>query len=179
MDYVIADLEATCWQGSQVRNMEVIEIGAVYLDGEMLRPMDDFQQFVKPTTNPVLTDFCRNLTSINQHQVDSAPAFPAAFDNFLQWVGNRSFRLCSWGAFDFDLFEHELSRHGREWPDRFAGHINLKELYARAYSTQGDVGLREAMRKRQLSFEGTPHRGIDDAKNAARVAQTILSLDSK
>jgi 3'-5' exoribonuclease 1 len=177
MDYVIADLEATCWQGSRVYNMEIIEIGAVYLDGDVLRPVDDFQQFVKPTTNPILTDFCRDLTAIQQRQIESAPAFPAAFDIFLQWIGDRPFRLCSWGAFDFDLFDHELTRHDREWPRCFSGHVNLKKLYSRAYSTNGDIGIPEAMRKLQFSFEGRRHRGIDDAKNVARVAQTILPLD--
>jgi inhibitor of KinA sporulation pathway (predicted exonuclease) len=59
MDYVVADLEATCWKGSSKGNMEVIEIGAVSLNDEILRPMSDFQQFVQPATNSVLTDFCK------------------------------------------------------------------------------------------------------------------------
>jgi len=73
MDYVVVDLEATCWEGSSVENMEVIEIGAVSLDGEILQPISDFQQLVRPTTNPVLTDYCKDLTGIEQQQIDSAP----------------------------------------------------------------------------------------------------------
>lgn len=48
MDYVIIDLEATCWEGSAIENMESIEIGAVRLDGDFLEPTSDFQQFVTP-----------------------------------------------------------------------------------------------------------------------------------
>ncbi len=40
-----------------------------------------------------------------------------------------------------------------------------------------EIGLREAMRKLSMPFDGRLHRGIDDARNIAAVAQTILMLD--
>jgi inhibitor of KinA sporulation pathway (predicted exonuclease) len=177
MNYIIVDLEATCWEGSRVNEMEIIEIGAVCLDGKYYQPKSDFQQFVKPTTNPVLSDFCRDLTHIKQRQIESAPTFPEAFVNFTYWIGNCSFKLCSWGAFDYDLFDYELNRHNEKWPTNLLGFINLKKLYARAYSTKSSIGLREAMSKLSMPFEGKLHRGIDDARNIARVAQTMLMLD--
>jgi inhibitor of KinA sporulation pathway (predicted exonuclease) len=177
MDYVVVDLEATCWEGSRVDEMEIIEIGAVRLDGKLLQPISDFQQFVKPTINPVLSDFCQRLTHIKQKQIDSAPSFSIAFSNFTHWIGKGSSRLCSWGAFDNALFVHELERHAMKWPIEFSGHINLKELFASAYSTRSSIGLREAMRKLSMPFEGRLHRAIDDARNISRVAQTILVLD--
>ena len=177
MDYVVVDLEATCWEGSSVENMEVIEIGAVSLNGEILRPMSDFQQFVRPTTNPVLTDFCKDLTGIEQQQIDSAPTFPTSFENFLQWAGHTDFRLCSWGGFDYELFGHELNRHDLNWPDCFRGHVNLKNLHAHAYSLSSGIGLQQALQKHGLSFDGEPHRGIDDARNIVKIAQVVLELD--
>lgn len=62
-------------------------------------------------------------------------------------------------------------------PSNFMGFMNLKELFARAYDTKDNIGLREAMRKLSMPFEGRLHRGIDDARNIAAVAQTILMLD--
>jgi inhibitor of KinA sporulation pathway (predicted exonuclease) len=177
MDYVIVDVEATCWEGCQVKEMELIEIGAVYLDGNSYQPLSDFEQFVKPSINPVLTDFCRELTHIKQGQIDSAPLFPEAFGKFMQWINDEKYRLCSWGTFDYEIFNYELNRCGMTWPLNFAGHLNLKELYAKAYSTKASIGLREAMRKLSMPFEGRLHRGIDDARNIARVAQTFLMLD--
>jgi inhibitor of KinA sporulation pathway (predicted exonuclease) len=177
MDYVVVDLEATCWEGSSVENMEIIEIGAVCLDGELLRPKSDFQQFVRPVTNPALTDFCKELTGIGQRQIDAATAFPASFEDFLQWTGQKDFRLCSWGAFDDELFGAELDRHDLIWPDRFRGHVNLKKLHAHAYSLSSELGLQQALQKHGLSFEGEPHRGIDDARNISKIAQMILVLD--
>ena len=75
MNYIIVDLEATCWEGCQVNKMEIIEIGAVCLNGNNLYPISEFQQFVKPMINPVLSGFCKNLTHIKQKQIDLAPIF--------------------------------------------------------------------------------------------------------
>ena len=177
MNYVVVDLEATCWQGSQVKEMEIIEIGAVLLDGETFHEWSDFEQFVQPVTNPMLTDFCRQLTHIKQGQIDSAPHFEEAFGNFMEWIGDDPFKLCSWGAFDYEIFNFELDRKAMVWPPNFVGYMNLKDLYARAYSTKPSIGLRLAMRKLGMPFEGRLHRGIDDARNIARVAQTMLMLD--
>jgi inhibitor of KinA sporulation pathway (predicted exonuclease) len=66
--------------GCKVPEMEIIEIGAVWLEGDTFQPMADLEQFVKPAKNPMLTEFCRNLTHIKQGQIDSAPCFAEAFD---------------------------------------------------------------------------------------------------
>jgi len=177
MDYIIVDLEATCWKGCQVEEMEIIEIGAVCLDGETFQPISGFEQFVRPAINPVLTEFCQNLTHIKQGKIDSAPPFAEVFESFIGWIDPGSFRLCSWGNFDYEIFNYELKRKAMEWPSGFSGHLNLKNLYAQAYSTNVSIGLREAMRKLNMPFEGRLHRGIDDARNIVRVAQTMLMLD--
>ena len=177
MNYIIYDLEATCWEGSRWEEMEIIEIGAVMLAGEHFQPMSEFEQFVKPKVHPELTEFCKKLTSIKQKQIDTAPHFPEAFDLFMEWISNEPFKLCAWGDFDAKMVKKECERHERSLPDNFMGFMNLKELFARAYDTKDNIGLREAMRKLSMPFEGRLHRGIDDARNIAAVAQTILMLD--
>jgi 3'-5' exoribonuclease 1 len=178
MNYVIVDLEATCWEEkSETKNMEIIEIGAVFLHGVNFQPYSEFDQFVQPQINPDLSEFCHKLTGIAQNHVDNAMQFPEAFEKFLNWIGDEPYKLCSWGMFDLEIFQVECERYRLDFPKSFAGHINLKELYARAYNTKPTIGLREAMQKRMLKFEGRLHRGIDDARNIARVAQPILILD--
>ena len=157
--------------------MEIIEIGAVLLDGNHFQPMSEFEQFVRPVDLPELTPFCMELTSIKQKQIDTAPDFSAAFDMFMEWIGDDPFKLCAWGDFDAKMIKKECERHGITLPGNFMGFMNLKELFARAYDTKDNIGLREAMRKLSMPFEGRLHRGIDDARNIAAVAQTILMLD--
>lgn len=75
MNYIIFDLEATCWENDHKRQNEIIEIGAVKLN-EGLKTVSDFQIFVKPALSPQLSDFCKRLTSISQADVDAAVYFP-------------------------------------------------------------------------------------------------------
>jgi len=66
--YLVLDLEATCCdKGSIAKNhMEIIEIGAVMVEPATLTIVDEFQSFVKPIRHPILTEFCKSLTSIAQ-----------------------------------------------------------------------------------------------------------------
>ena len=70
MKVVIVDLEATC---QRERNpdfiSEIIEIGAVKIENDTV--VEEMSLFVKPTINPILTDFCTELTSITQEDVDN------------------------------------------------------------------------------------------------------------
>ena len=70
--YLVVDLEATCCDRGNIRKeeMEIIEIGAVMVHSESLSIVDEFQSFVKPIRHPILTEFCKSLTSIFQAQVD-------------------------------------------------------------------------------------------------------------
>lgn len=62
MNYIIFDLEATCW-AQKGPISEIIEIGAVKI-GPDLNTISEFSSFVKPMRNPILSDFCKELTSI-------------------------------------------------------------------------------------------------------------------
>ncbi|MEI7621033.1 MAG: 3'-5' exonuclease [Candidatus Moraniibacteriota bacterium] len=62
-----------------------MEIGAVKLN-ENLEVVDIFSQYVKPTINPVLSDFCKSLTSIFQADVDGAKNFKDAVSDFERWI---------------------------------------------------------------------------------------------
>ncbi|VEF10868.1 Inhibitor of the KinA pathway to sporulation, predicted exonuclease [Pseudomonas fluorescens] len=42
------------------------KIGMVVIDLETLEVVDELQRFVRPQINPVLTDFCKGLTSFNK-----------------------------------------------------------------------------------------------------------------
>jgi hypothetical protein len=57
--------------------MEIIEIGAVMLD-EKYKDVREFDTFVRPIANPVLSTFCTQLTTIQQSNIDGAPPFPVA-----------------------------------------------------------------------------------------------------
>lgn len=174
MQYIIVDLEATCWKkGTLPDRMEIIEIGAVMLDSSSGPVTAEFAEFVKPIQEPFLSDFCRELTTIRQEDVDSADTFQPVFQRFLNWIGDEPFRLCSWGAYDLRQFTIDCERHGIPFPASFTHHINLKKAFADLRGIK-PCGMKGALFMLGMSLEGQHHRGIDDARNIAKVAQLVL-----
>jgi inhibitor of KinA sporulation pathway (predicted exonuclease) len=174
MRYVIVDLEATCWAGTRgAGRMETIEIGAVHLQSAMGPVTDEFERFVRPVAEPTLSDFCTQLTSITQSDVDGADTFPTVFAQFVEWIGPSPFFLCSWGAYDLAQLRADCERHGIALPESFERHINLKQEFSQVFAVRSR-GMKEALNHVGLALEGTHHRGIDDARNIGKLAEIIL-----
>lgn len=175
--YLIVDLEATCADDNSIprRRMEMIEIGAVLLNSQTLQIESEYQTFVKPILNPVLTEFCKSLTSISQQDIEEAPLFPAALKDFQSWFYPcGSYRFCSWGDYDRHQFVQDCQLHGVGYP--FPGdHLNLKKAFSIKINSIKKFGMAGALAKLGLELEGVHHRGIDDARNIARIVQTAFS----
>ena len=173
MDYIIFDLEATCWEHRvPMDDMEIIEIGAVRLGADLL-PRDEFSFFVRPVVNTLLSEFCRNLTSIRQEEVDKAEDYKKVFPKFVEWIGPGPAILCSWGAYDIKQTAIDCARHGLPFPEGFKNHINLKAVFAERYGIK-PCGMSKALEKLGLPLDGAHHRGIDDARNISKIAQLLL-----
>ena len=174
-NYLVIDLEATCTDVNAFprSETEIIEIGAVLVDGDSLQPCDEFQTFVRPVRHPQLTDFCTQLTTIRQKDVDLAPKFPEALAALRRFMEGRNAVFCSWGAYDKNQFEQDARFHGLALPFG-ARHLNLKKQFSAQLGASRPYGTGEALRRVGLEFEGTRHRGIDDARNIARLLPWVL-----
>jgi len=192
---IILDLEATCWdRGSegnfrdvdqstleiggphwkQLNEMEIIEIGAVKVKNDYeFEIIDQFQTFVRPVLNPILTDFCKNLTTISQKDVDNAPYFKEAFLNFRKWSG-KPICYMGWGKYDYKQIQKDCLRSGLSCfsEDKY---INGKDEYFR-FTGKRAGGLGKAVRRHNLKFEGTHHRAISDAIMTAKVIQCARKM---
>lgn len=175
--YLIVDLEATCADDKSIarQKMEIIEIGAVLLNAKTLTLEGEYQTFIKPILNPQLTDFCKSLTSISQQDVDEAPIFPDAVKNFQSWLYPfGSYLFCSWGDYDRHQFKQDCRLHHVGYPFP-GGHLNIKKAFSVLIDSKKKFGMAGALAHLGLELEGTHHRGIDDARNIARIVQTVLS----
>lgn len=170
MNYIIYDLEATCWDGNALElEQETIEIGAILLN-EWGEELGSYNRFVKPILHPYLSPYCKNLTSITQDEVNAAKTFPHVIEEFKDWAGvyDGEYLLCSWGNFDRLLFERDCDLHQLEsdWCDF---HIDLRKQYQKFRKLKKTIGLNKALNKEGFEFEGIPHRGISDAENLTRI----------
>ncbi len=169
MNYIVFDLEATCWKERNEKQNEIIEIGAVCLD-ENLTILDEYCSFVCPKLNPILSDFCTELTSIQTTDIAAAPLFPEAVDLFQKWINSfgKNYWLCSWGFYDRSQLKKDCNLHQlpTHWLKK---HISVKHQYAKIKQLNRPIGMATALAKEGFELEGTLHRGIDDAKNIAKI----------
>lgn len=174
--YLVLDLEATCCDQGTIkrREMEIIEIGAVMVEAQNLTLMDEFQTFIKPVRHPILTDFCRSLTSIDQTQVDQAPGYGEAIALLQKWLSKYSNAVFgSWGDYDRNQFKQDSKFHNVPFPIAYP-HVNLKHWFTSTQGLSRRYGMAEALQLSGLTLEGTHHRGIDDARNIAKLLPFIL-----
>ena len=106
-EIIVLDTEFTCWQGSDEnawtapgQSKELVQIGAIRLRTSDFAEIDKFAALIKPTANPVLSDYFVELTGITQKEVDkNGLSFKKACSMFFDWAGKAS--LYSWSAGDF------------------------------------------------------------------------------
>ena len=174
MNKLIIDLEATCTDKNEFPRYEseIIEIGAVLvnINNEII---GKFSSFVRPVRNPILTDFCVELTTITQDEVNAAKTFPEVMEEFKKWMDKQGeFIFCSWGNYDKNQFRRCSEYHGIEnYMDKHE-HTNIKKAFAKTNNVK-PCGLSKAMNISKIPLEGTLHRGIDDAINMAKIMHLI------
>ncbi|OHA09436.1 MAG: hypothetical protein A3A44_03625 [Candidatus Sungbacteria bacterium RIFCSPLOWO2_01_FULL_60_25] len=101
--FILFDTEFTAWEGSQERkwsgpneHREIVEIGAIRVNGATLTEGEVFDVFVKPVRNPTLPAFFIKLTGITQEMIErDGIDFPSAINRFAEWSGELP--LASWG----------------------------------------------------------------------------------
>ncbi|PWU06310.1 MAG: exonuclease [Verrucomicrobia bacterium] len=173
--HLIVDLEATCSNDSSLprEEMEIIEIGAVMVDAQTMEIVSEFQSFIRPVRHPQLTDFCKEMTSINQNDVDKAPGFLEVIENFQKWLSDfDNYDFCSWGYYDKNQLEKDCQFHGIPSPIQ-AVHRNLKVEFSEFLGIKKSYGMSKALARIGINLEGTHHRGIDDARNIAKIFKHI------
>lgn len=176
MKYIIFDLELTCWEGAPPDNIrEVIEIAAFEVSafGEI---RDEFHRYVQPHIHPYLSPYCRELTGIEQRDINRASSFGVVASEFVEWSGyydNQEFTLISWGNLDKQVLVQECASHGID-PAWLSSYVDLKEEYRELKRLPKKVGLVKAMRKEGLEFVGFHHSGRDDAYNLCRLFATHI-----
>jgi len=171
MDYIIFDLEATCWEGNPLgRIQEIIEIGAVHIDAYGTVG-ESYQKFVRPIHDPVLSLYCRQLTGITQDDVQSARPFSSVGQDFMHWIQDRTTdacQLCSWGDKDHELLLRACREASLE-SDWIEPYVDLKAEYHRIQGIQQKIGLKKTLIREGFEFDGDHHRALDDAQNLVKL----------
>lgn len=84
---IVIDFESTCWeQNMDGKQPEIIEFPAVLLNLRTGMIEEEFQQYVLPVENPILSDFCVKFTGIEQEVVENGVPLRSCLSLFCSWI---------------------------------------------------------------------------------------------
>lgn len=172
---VVVDVEATCWNGNPPDGMtsDIIEIGVCVLDVHSGDITGNRGIIVKPERSTV-SDFCTELTTITPEMVKTdGIAFKDALKILKTGYEAQSRIWASYGAYDLKQFQRQCSDLNLGFPFG-PSHINVKSLFAVKHKLSHETGMAGALQLLGLPLEGTHHRGVDDARNIAKILYSIL-----
>lgn len=168
---IIFDLEATCEKDNREYPKETIEIGAIDIKGR------EFSQFIKPIQKPILTDFCKELTTISQTDINTAQSFKLVYPKFYNFFKDSI--LMSWSSYDKRQLIKDLKLNhmtlGIDYLNK--NHFDLREYFHKVTGKKKVRSMKHAAAILHISLDGTHHRGIDDARNLLKIYNKLQELE--
>ena len=181
MDYISLDLE---WNqaypeqleavqkrlGTRLRG-EVIQIGAVKLDGNM-KIVGSYSVIVRPRFFRHINRHVARLTGITQDMIDLGQPLSEASERFRRWCG-EDYAFLTWGPDDIPMLEDNFRAQGLDasWLHRV---YDLQKIYNR--QTDGSHKQRSlefVMEQFGLPQNLPAHDALNDAYFTALVAQKL------
>ena len=172
---LIIDLEATCWNGPipQGQVNEIIEIGICVLNAQTGEISDPRGILIKPERSTV-SPFCTELTTITQDMLDqNGISFEDACDIVRDAYEGHYNTWVSYGDYDRNMMQRQCKIRNIDYPLSH-DHINVKQLFYEIKDLRKKVGMKGALNILNIPLEGTHHRGVDDAKNIAKIMDWCL-----
>ncbi|MCA9571889.1 MAG: exonuclease domain-containing protein, partial [Myxococcales bacterium] len=172
----VLDFEATCDDVDPPDPQEVIEFPSVLVDLDTKAVVDEFSTFVRPVHHPRLTPFCTSLTGITDADLTTAPAFPEVFEAHQRWLADHGHPvIATCGDWDLaKLLPTQIAASGlRTVPPSYRAWINVKVPFGAWKGPGARMGMPGMLEALGLPLIGRHHRGIDDARNIARI---VLAL---
>lgn len=176
---IVIDIEATCWEDvpPSGQENEIIEVGICLLDVQSGERSNKKSYLIIPEFSTV-SSFCTDLTGLTQKKVNKGIRFNEVCKALQHEFLSKRRVWASYGNFDYRLFCEQCTKRKIAYPFS-TSHINIKTLFALRMQLHREVGMAKALKNLDITFEGTPHSGADDAWNAALILSKLLFAKNK
>lgn len=177
MDYIVLDLE---WNQSGERentdkrlNFEIIEIGAVRLNGEK-KMIGEFSRLVKPQVYHELHKITSRLIHMQMQELEHGEPFTKVMTEFLDWCG-KEYIFCTWGPLDLGELQNNMQYYNMEpladGPIRF---LDIQKLFSIAFEDgKSRRALEYAVDYLNIEKDIPFHRAFSDAYYAGKVLDKL------
>jgi inhibitor of KinA sporulation pathway (predicted exonuclease) len=182
---VFFDTEYTAWQGSMERNWtgagehrEILQIGAVRVDRDFAET-DLFNVFVKPSRNPVLSQYIQNLTGITQARIDQCGIhFLDAWREFSRFLGQSPTVAYSNGG-DETVIAENLMLHGEDGTTSCCEFHDIQTWFRAAVAGSEFVEANGFLSALGLEQAYREHDALGDARTIAQAVRVLQRRGSQ
>ena len=177
MHYIVMDLEwnqPVSFHSSAYKAIgeqllfEIIQIGAVKLN-ERLQIQEELNLFISPTHYKRLHPYVRRMTHLSQADLENAPAFPEAMQQFLSFCGADPV-LLTWGADDVSVLKQNADCFS--FDGALPKTCNIQRYYAEVFRLgNSQKALKSAMEQLGIAEE-------EETRLSSRHARRVLYRQS-
>jgi inhibitor of KinA sporulation pathway (predicted exonuclease) len=170
MTYIIFDLEFNQANNKIGENsnsqcpFEIIQIGAYKLNSD-LKEIGTFDRLVKPSLYEQIHPFIKELTNINQSQLDDASPFSDVLKAFTTFIGDTDTIFGVWGMGDIKELYKNILYHNLQ--DQFVlnQYINIQKYTSLHFHLPKGkyIGLRNAVDFLNIPLSKSLHDAFNDA----------------
>lgn len=175
MRYIFVDLEMnpiakSYKQERKICKTEVIEIGAVMLDENMVE-VDSYKKYIKPEYNKRIEQNIRKLTGIQDKDVEKGISFEEMWADFVGWCGQDCV-IYTWSANDAQQIKKEIRLKKLE-EEKYQFFLNswrdLQKEFGELVGIKKNISLECAVGAVGAKFQGSQHDALCDSRNTAEI----------
>jgi inhibitor of KinA sporulation pathway (predicted exonuclease) len=167
----VFDLEFTAWECSMAKHWlrpgefkEVVQFGAVRLDGTSFEILDEFDVLVRPRINAELSPYFENLTGITNAMLAGAVDFAEAYCRFVNFAGAGP--ICAFGHDEWVL-EENIRLYGLQGLPPLPAFRDLRCWFAERHLDPRGLNSCDIAPMLGATFVGRAHNELDDARSVA------------
>lgn len=182
MNYMVFDLEFNQGVNFKEQNLktinpkcpfEIIDIGAVKLDGE-LNTTGTFDELVKPAIYKKIHPYVKRITGISKGSLRNARPFIEIYSDLAEFMRDVDV-LCVWGTADIKELIRNIEYHKLDSSIVPKEYINVQQHASKMLEAPvgGSVGLGNAAKLLDIPVETQLHKAFNDAYYTAEVFKKI------
>jgi len=153
---------------------EIIEIGAILIDGETFEIIGEMENFVKPHFFPNHAAESMEFCMITEADMEEAIEFSDMLERMSSLYVPGETYFVSWGNSDYHVIERGCERHKLQNPILREDYLDLAAAYKIYKGDRLTTGLARAVEELQITAEGFGHTAYDDAMNTVGVLIKLL-----
>jgi inhibitor of KinA sporulation pathway (predicted exonuclease) len=151
---------------------EVVQVGAVKLDGKNLSVLGEFDVLVRPRINSTLSSYFENLTGISNEDVAARGIdFADAYARFADFAGDGP--ICAFGHDEWVL-EENLRLYGITDFKPLPVFEDLRRWFARHDVDPRGMNSCDIAPSLGVPFQGRAHNALDDARSIAAGMEVMV-----